>query len=64
MSLAVQINKLVEQLPKSEQMLVLEIVKRFIPDDMATPDDLADIAKAREEYRRGKTVNHNDIDWS
>lgn len=31
-------------------------------NDVATPEDLADIAAAREEYRRGETVNHSDID--
>jgi len=30
----------------------------------ATPDDLIAIASAREEYRRGETVRHDDIDWS
>jgi len=61
-----QINIMVEQLDEREQMLIFEIVKRFLSsdfaDDAATPEDLADIAAAREEYRRGETINHNDID--
>ena len=36
---------------------------KLIPDDVATPDDLADIAKANEEFARGEYVRHEDIDW-
>jgi hypothetical protein len=59
-----QISNMVEQLQESEQKLLYEIVKRFRPDDVATPEDLADITAAREEYRRGETFNDDDIDWS
>jgi len=55
---------MVEHLHESEQALLFEIVKRFLPDDVATPDDLADIAAARDEYRRGTTISDEDIDWS
>ena len=34
-----------------------------IQDDIATPDDIAAISVAREEYLRGETVSHDDIDW-
>lgn len=63
-TLAIQINSMVEHLHESEQALLFEIVKRFLPDDVATPDDLADIAAARDEYRRGTTISDEDIDWS
>ncbi|MCL2108031.1 MAG: hypothetical protein FWH20_01620 [Oscillospiraceae bacterium] len=62
-NLTKQITSMVENLHESEQILVLEIVRRFLPDDVATPEDLADIAIARAEYLRGEVVNHNDIDW-
>jgi hypothetical protein len=51
-------------LSDSEQNLVYELMIRLAPDDVATPEDLADIAAAREEYRRGETFNDDDIDWS
>jgi len=35
---------------------------RFI--NVATPDDLAAIAIAREEYRRGETISESAIDWN
>ena len=59
-----QISEIVDCLPEAEQLLVLEIVKRFLPDDVATPDDIAAIQAARAEYSRGETVTHDDIDWS
>lgn len=58
-----KISYMVEQLEESEQIIIFEIVKRFLPDDVATPDDLEAIATAREEFSRGETVNHNDINW-
>lgn len=62
-SLAKQINIMVEQLQEPEQILVLEIVKRFLPDDVASLDDLDDISIARAQYQRGETVKHDAIDW-
>jgi hypothetical protein len=51
------------QLPESEKYLLLEIIKRFVPDDLATPDDLEAIQKARGELKRGETTGHNEINW-
>ena len=58
-----EINYMVELLPEQEQRLVLEIVKRFIPDDVATPDDIAAIKASDEDARLGRTVRHEDINW-
>jgi len=38
-------------------------MKKFLPDNVATAQDLRDIALAQEEYRRGETTSHDDIDW-
>ncbi len=62
-SVAQEINNMVEQLHEPDQLLILEIVKRFLPDDEATPDDLAAISEARTEYLHGETVSHESIDW-
>ena len=59
-----QLVGMIDCLPEADQSLLLEIVKRFIPDDVATPDDLAAIQAAREEYERGETVPHEAIDWN
>ena len=58
-----QLVGMIDCLPESEQALLLEIVKRFLPDDVATPDDLDAIQAARAEYARGETVPHSDINW-
>ena len=63
MSLATQINLIVEQLPEVEQRLILELVKRINPDDVLTPEDIADIEEARAEYARGETVSGSGINW-
>ena len=36
----------------------------YLPDDIATPDDLTAITAARKEFERGETIDHDDIDWS
>ena len=58
-----QLVEMIDCLSEQEQILILEIVKRFVPDDVATEDDLEAIQIAKEEYAKGETINHNDIDW-
>lgn len=59
-----QLVEMIDYLPDQEQLLLLEIVKRFVSDDVATPADLQDIQVARTEYANGETVSHNDINWN
>lgn len=54
----------IDCLPEAEQSLLLEIARRFLPDDVATPDDLEEINQARAEYDRGQTVPHEAINWN
>ena len=63
MSLAYQINMIVEQLPEVEQRLVFELVKRICPDDILSPEDIADIEEARAEYAKGETVSGETVGW-
>ncbi len=58
-----QLIGVIDCLPETEQNLLLEIARRFIPDDIATPDDLAAIEEARAEYARGETIPHSAINW-
>ncbi|MDR1159031.1 MAG: hypothetical protein LBK69_00150 [Syntrophomonadaceae bacterium] len=55
MSVSQQISIMIEQLSKSDQQLILDLAKRLVPDDVATPDDLEAIAAGHEEYLQGKT---------
>ena len=58
-----QIVDILDCLQESEQNLLLEIAKRFIPDDVATPEDLRDIRQANEEFARGEFMRDEDINW-
>jgi hypothetical protein len=51
-------------LSEQEQILVLELIKRLAPDDIATADDVAAHIAAMDEYRRGETVDHESINWN
>ncbi len=59
-----QLVGVIDCLPETEQSLLLEIARRFLPDDTAAPDDLEAIQKARVEYARGQTVPHSAINWN
>ncbi|MCL2218082.1 MAG: hypothetical protein FWB91_13835 [Defluviitaleaceae bacterium] len=67
MSSAVMIrNQLVETidfLHEPEQLLLLEIAKRFIPGDVATPEDILDIRQADEEFAHGEFFSDAEINW-
>ena len=59
---------MMEMLPESEQSLINEFVKRVVlawdPDyTKVTPREAADMKRAEEEFVRGETVSHEDIDW-
>jgi hypothetical protein len=64
MSVAQQITLIVEQLPETEQRLILELVRRISPDDILTSEDIADIEEARAEYARGETIQDAAINWN
>ena len=58
-----QLVNVIDCLPETEQSLLLEIARRFLPDDFATPQDLLDIKEARAEYASGQTIPHSAINW-
>jgi len=63
-SVKTQAFKVFDLLSEQEQSLVYELMIHLAPDDVATQNDLVAHAVAVEEYRRGETVNHEDIDWN
>jgi len=60
---AQNIAQMYDQLSEREQSIIAELISRLLPDDVATPADLTAIAKSQEDYERGETVSHNDINW-
>jgi len=65
MSIAEQINVIIEQMPEKRQSLILELIKTMIsPDDILTDEDIADIEQARAEFAHGEAIPANVINWS
>jgi len=58
-----QLLETIEYLHEPEQMLLLEIAKRFIPDDIATSEDIFDIQQADDEFSRGEFFAEEEINW-
>ena len=58
-----QVYSAFDLLTEREQLLVFELIKSLAPDDIATADDISTHAAAMEDYRRGDTVRHEDINW-
>lgn len=58
-----QLVHVIDCLSEADLALLLEIAKRFVPDDMATVEDLQAVSTAREEYKKGETVSHDTIAW-
>ena len=58
-----QLLDVIDILPETDQALLLEIARRFLPDDIATPDDLEAHKIAVKEYANGETVPHDAVNW-
>ena len=58
-----QLVQTIDILRESEQALLLEIAKRFVPDDVATLEDLRDIQQADKEFAAGEYLRESDIEW-
>jgi hypothetical protein len=59
-----EIAEIVGRLDDYEQSLLLEIARRFVPDDTATPDDVENHKRAIEEHERGESRRMKRDDWS
>jgi oligoendopeptidase F len=64
MSIAEQINVIIEQMPEKRQSLISELIKTMIsPDDVLTDEDIADIEQARAEFASGEAIPASVINW-
>ena len=64
-----EITAMVELLPENEQSLVFELIKRVVlawDSDFTklTPAERQRLEIAEQDYLSGKTISHDDIDWS
>jgi len=64
MTVKAQILNMIDFIPDRELPIILEIVKRFATVEFATQDDLNAHRLAVQEYERGETVSHDDINWN
>jgi hypothetical protein len=51
-------------LPSQRQNIVYELIINLLPEDVATPELIANHNIAMGEYIRGETVDHDDINWN
>jgi len=58
-----RLHTLVDMVDEKGLDTLYNVMIRFIPEDDPLPDEIASHAVAMEEYRRGETVSHDDIDW-
>ena len=59
-----EISNMIEMLEDGDRIFVIEMIKRLMRDDVATPNDILSHHIALEEYQRGETVSHDDINWN
>ena len=57
------LTNMLGQLTDREQWLVFELISRLLPDDIATPDDIAAHNAAIADYSNGETFSDDDINW-
>ena len=50
-------------LSEQEQLIIIALMQRLLPDDIATQDDIIASMKAEEEYLAGETTDLESINW-
>ncbi len=63
MSTKQQLVQMIDYIPEPDLVILLEVTRRFIPDDIETEEDREAHRQAMAEYAAGETINHNDINW-
>lgn len=66
MDLVLQIQEMVNYLDEAGQKEVLQLIENLLPepdDEGLTEDVLYYLKLAEEEFARGETIRHSDIDW-
>jgi len=65
MNLTLEIHEIIERLDDKGKLLLLEVAKRFLPDDWddeeLSDNDLYHISLAKEEHDQGKTISHSEV---
>ena len=56
-------NHLAAHLDEHDKALLIGLMSKFMPDNIATDEDLRDIARVREEFAKGETNSWDDVEW-
>lgn len=59
-----QLHEIIDIVDPNELNILYRLLVKFIPEDNPTPDEIEAIRIGREEFERGETVSHNDINWN
>lgn len=54
---------LIELIPEEDIDTIYNVVVRFIPEDVALPDEVAAIERANKSIAENGTIPHDAIDW-
>lgn len=66
MTVKAQIFEMIDLIPETDLITVLEVVRHFVPvsiDDIATADDITAHNTAMMEYTARETIPHDAINW-
>ncbi|MCL2053744.1 MAG: hypothetical protein FWG90_04770 [Oscillospiraceae bacterium] len=58
-----QLHNIIDLVNVRELNVLYQVLIKFMSEDEATPDEIEAIRIGREEFKRGETINHYDIDW-
>ena len=58
-----QAFQMFDLLSEREQGLVFELIHSLAPDDIATTEDISNHNIAVEEYKQGRAIREEDMDW-
>lgn len=59
------LHSLVDNIAEDKLDIVAQLLLDYIEEDeeQVTEEDIIAIKQAQEEYARGETISHNDINW-
>ena len=58
-----KLHALVDIVDETGLDTLYNVMIRFVPDDVATPDEVEAIEQARAEFARGEFVREDEIKW-
>lgn len=58
------LHNLIDIVDTNEVGIIYQLLMKFIPEDVAAPDEVAAIKAAHEQMAHGDVVGHNAIDWN